>query len=127
LAVTVTDPDEGDQEYTYLPMKITALATKDDLDTGIKVDMGDLGEVFPKEVDAVDNADGYGTKPEVKYSIYASNDLTTPLYGPVTLQIKDIAFSHEGISFEASPPSLNVNKTGILYQYTQFPMLRGFI
>jgi len=127
LGVTVTHEDTTSHAYTYLPMQITQSDSRDDLDTGINVQFGDLGETLPKELDAVFAVNSYDTPPTVKYRVYRSDDLTQPLYGPLVLQIRSISQDENGAAFEAKAPRLNFNRTGRLYTVTDFPMLRGFL
>jgi hypothetical protein len=89
--------------------------------------MGDLGEIIPMELDLVEQADGFLTKPTLKYRNFRSDDLENVLYGPVTLEIKTFSFNREGCLFEAKAPSLNVSKTGEIYSLDRFPMLRGML
>ena len=125
--VTVTLEDSTVQAFEYYPLKITPVGTRENLDFGVRVDLGDLGEVLPVELDAVALAAGYGTKPTVKYRTYRSDDLTAPLYGPVTLEVENFSFTRDGASFEAKAPSLNISETGERYSYDRFPMLRGYL
>ena len=125
--VTVTHEDASSQDYTYLPIRITSLGTRDDLDMGLNIVLGDVGKVLPKEIDRIDKNDGYDTPPTVKYRTYRSDTLTAPLLGPITLQMQGLSFSKQGASFQAKPPRLNFNKTGELYRLDRFPMLRGFL
>lgn len=113
--------------FDYYPLQIENAGVRDDLDQAIKINLGDLGEVLPKELDEVSSNDGFSTKPIVVYRTYRSDDLTRPLFGPVTLEVSSFAFNREGSTFEAKAPSLNVNKTGELYKFDRFPMLRGFL
>ena len=113
--------------YDYYPLRITSLGHKDNLDSGLKIELGDLGQVLPLELDAVAAAGGFEIKPTVIYRTYRSDDLTQPLFGPLTLQIVEFTFNKEGAMFEAKAPSLNVTQTGETYSIARFPMLRGFI
>lgn len=112
-------------DYEYYPLAIQSLGARPDLDSGFKITLGDLGEVIPTELDLIATADAFDVKPTVIWRTYASNDLTQPLQGPLTLEIKDFAFNKEGCSFEARAPRLNNNRTGEIYSVTRFPMLRG--
>lgn len=125
--VTVTLEDASSQEFEYYPLKVTPLGSRDDLDQAIRVDLGDLGEVLPKEIDAVSNSVGFIEKPIVKYRAYRSDDLSEPLIGPWILEVTTFNFNREGSTFEAKAPSLNINRTGEAYKIARFPMLRGFI
>lgn len=114
-------------EYTYYPLEITSIGARPNLDSGFKINLGDLGEIVPVELDLVAADDAFSVKPTVAWRMYRSDDLTQPLQGPVTLEIKDFAFKREGCSFEAKAPSLNNNRTGELYSLARFPMLRGLM
>ena len=125
--VTVTLENTSTATFDYYPLKIENAGVRDDLDQVLSISLGDLGEVLPKELDEVSSNDGFGTKPVVIYRTYRSDDLTRPLFGPVTLEVVSFAFNREGSSFEAKAPSLNINKTGEIYKLDRFPMLRGFL
>ena len=113
--------------FEYHPLSIENAGVRDDLDQALTINLGDLGEVLPKELDEVSSNDGFGTKPTVVYRTYRSDDLSRPLFGPVALEVTSFAFNREGSTFEAKAPLLNVNKTGELYKLDRFPMLRGFL
>lgn len=125
--VTVTLEDSTEQAFEYYPLKVTPSGSKEDLDFGVRVDLGDLGEVLPEELDAVASGNGYGTRPTVKYRLYRSDDLSAPMLGPHLLEVTAFSFTREGSSFEARAPSLNINRTGELYRMDRFPPLRGFL
>lgn len=113
--------------FSYYPLKIENGGARDDLDQSLTINLGDLGEVLPRELDEIAGKNGFGIKPSVVYRTYRSDDLTRPLFGPVVLEVESFAFNREGSTFEAKAPSLNVNKTGELYKIDRFPMLRGFL
>jgi len=113
--------------FDYYPLQIENAGIRDDLDQIIKITLGDLGDVLPKELDEVSSNNGFGVKPSVKYWIFRSDDLSRPLFGPVVLEVSSFAFNREGSTFEAKAPSLNITKTGEVYNLDRFPMLRGFL
>lgn len=125
--VTVTHEDDTEHTYEYYPLSVHGTADREDLDFGIEVTLGDLGEVIPNEIDAITSANGFTEKPVVRYRTYRSDLLTEPLYGPVKLEIKEFAFNREGSKFAAKAPSLNINQTGETYTINRFPMLRGML
>lgn len=125
--ITVTLETGSTATFDYYPLRIENNGTRDDLDQSFTFTLGDLGEVLPKELDAVASGSGFGEKPKVVYRTYRSDDLTVPLFGPVLLEVESFAFNREGSSFTAKAPSLNINKTGELYTLERFPMLRGFL
>lgn len=125
--VTVTHEDGEVCSYDYYPLKITGIAANQTLDQSLQCQLGDLGTVLPKELDAVIAAGTNGVRPTVKYRTYASNNLLSPLDGPQILEIVNLPFNSDGVSFEATAPSVDGNKTGETYTIDRFPMLRGFL
>lgn len=125
--VTVTLENSTTQFFQYYPLQIKGLAVNDTLDQVLEVQLGDLGTVLPKELSAIAAADGFQTKPTVIYRTYRSDDLAAPLIGPVNLEIINITFTIEGAAFKATAPTINNNKTGEIYTFERFPMLRGFL
>ena len=125
--VTVTLENNTQATFDYYPLRIKSMGARTDLESGFRIDVGDLGEILPKELDNVAINQGFETKPTLIYRSYRSDDLMQPLYGPVELEITKFTFSKEGASFEAKAPSLNNNSTGELYALSRFPMLRGFL
>lgn len=112
--------------FDYYPLRMKPVGISDDLDQTLQVDLGDLGQIVPMEIDNASAAGTMGTKPKVVYRAYRSDDLSAPISGPLNLEMQDISLAKEGASFEAKAPSLNVNRTGELYKVDRFPMLRGF-
>lgn len=119
--------DDRNYRFEFYPVAISTVDSRDDMDTGIRVDFGDLGEVIQREIDALIEVDGFRTKPAVRYWNYRSDDLTAPLFGPIDLEISSMDFSGQGTGFEAHAPLINMNKTGERYVLSRFPMLRGFV
>lgn len=125
--LTATIEDGTTQTFDYYPLKIEFTSQKEDLDQAFNISFGDLGEVLPFELDKVATANGFSTKPTVKYRTYRSDDLTKLLFGPIILEVVSFAFKRDGATFTAQAPDLTVNRTGEMYDMTRFPMLRGFI
>lgn len=125
--ITVTHEDGIVVAYTYFPMRIRTKGARNNLDVMYEMDLGDLGEVFPQEMDTIATAGGFATKPTVKLRQYRSDDLTGPMFGPIVLEVKRVSHNEGGISFEASAPELNINKTGEVYHIDRFKGLRGFL
>jgi hypothetical protein len=125
--VTVRYEDGIDYLHDYYPLAIRSLGSRGDLDAGLQITMGDLGDVIPTEMDEVSTAITFGVKPVVKYRTFRSDDLLTVMFGPLILEVKTFSFNREGSTFEARAPQLNINKTGEVYKLDRFPMLRGFL
>ena len=114
--------------FIYVPMRLKPLEERADLDFGLTVILGDLGEILPDEIQRARAEGTLRTNPPlVKYRAYRSDNLASPMFGPVSLQAKQIARSEEGAKFNATAPQANVNKTGILYRSDVYPMLQGFL
>lgn len=126
ITVDLSD-DELAVPFVYYPAKVESMGARDDLEAAIRVDIGDLGELIPGEIDAVTEAGGFMIKPAVRYWTFRSDQLTAPIYGPLHLEIPSISFSEEGASFEAKAPALNSTKTGERITLDRFPMQRGFL
>ena len=126
--VTVTLENGDVADFEYYPLALDASAVREDLDFAIKIKLGDLGEVIPKEIDNVSAVNsGFSSKPTVKFRTYRSDDLAKPMYGPIVLEITEFNFNREGAEFEAKAPLLNISKTGEVYTLDRFPMMRGFV
>lgn len=126
LRVRLETGDEAD--FIYVPMRLKPLEERADLDFGLTVIVGDLGEILPDEVQRARAAGTLRTAPPmVKYRAYRSDDLSSPMFGPVSLQARQIARSEDGAKFNATAPQANANKTGILYRSDLYPMLQGFL
>ncbi|RLC78862.1 MAG: hypothetical protein DRI61_09075 [Chloroflexi bacterium] len=123
--LTATLEDSSSQAFEYYPLRIDPTDSVDNLDFGISVTLGDLGELINEEIAAVIAADGFETRPTVLYRTYRSDDLTAPLVGPLRLEMQGVTCNREGAVFTARAPSLNLTTTGELYTFERFPMLRG--
>lgn len=119
-------PGETDVEFDYFPAQFQFLGARDDLDSGVRIDIGDVGETIPDEVDAVAAAGGNRTKPTVRYWAFRSDNLTAPIFGPILLEVSGVAMTDQGSSLEARAPALNSTRTGARYTTDRFPMQRGF-
>ena len=113
--------------FEYYPLEISDNGSRENLDFGIDITLGDLGELLPQEIDRVIEAETFDIKPTVVYREFRSDYLDSPMFGPYILQAPNLNFKKQGASFRAEAPSLNINKTGEVYNLERFPMLRGFL
>jgi len=125
LGITVKLEDGNYYTFNYCPLQVSLSNEQNNLDQTITIQLGDLGEIVPLELDNVNAANGFGIKPILKYRTYRSDDLDNVLNGPFILEIKTFSFTRDGANFEAKAPSLNINKTGEMYSIDRFPMLIG--
>ena len=73
-------------EYEYCPLRIRPMASRGDLDFGVSVDLGDLGEILPAELDRIVEASTTNIRPVVIYRAWRSDRLNEPMTGPIRLQ-----------------------------------------
>jgi hypothetical protein len=126
--ITVTLEGGAVASFDYYPAQIELRSDNDDLDQELSITLGDLGELLPTELDAVAaSTQGFAQKPTLIYRTYRSDDLTQPMVGPLRYEISNLAFTRDGCTFAAKAPSLNLNKTGEIYTFERFPMLRAFL
>lgn len=125
--ITVTLENSSVVTFIPRPLNISQSASFDNLDNSLKIELGDLGEIVPLELDLVKLANGFLTKPTIKYRVYRSDNLNYPIYGPFTYEITTFNRITNGTSFEAKAPSLNVTKTGKIYSIANFPGLGSFV
>lgn len=121
--------ESGEQVFfQYVPLGLKLLEDRGNLDFGMTVTLGDLGEILPDEIQRAREAGTLRTSPpRVVYRSYRSDDMEKPMFGPVVLQARPITRSPEGSQFDATAPPVNVSKTGRAYRSDEFPMLRGFL
>lgn len=127
LTLGISTSQYEPEDFIYVPMAIKPLRASSDLESGITVSLGDVGEFIAKEIDNVISGDGFSEKPVVKYRIWTSDDLDEQKLGPEIYEISKINFSREGAEFVATARQLNLNRTGERYTISRFPMLAGFL
>jgi hypothetical protein len=98
---------------------------RNNLDQGFRITIGDVGSLLSDELDAVQSADGFSTRPTVRYRTWRSDVPTAPLLGPIELEITKVGTSFGSSSFDAIAPKLNVSATGEVYDLARFPLLKG--
>ena len=125
--LTVTHQDGLDYEYQYAPIKIDFHNSRTNLDFGFKATIGDLGDLIAIELDNLNAADSFSQKPLVVYRAYRSDDLSAPIYGPLTLELQDLSSNSKGWSFDAKAPVINKAGTGVAYTLSEQPMMKGFL
>jgi hypothetical protein len=126
--VTVTLENSEEQFFEYVPLAIKAGSVNGTLDSYYDVTLGDLGEIIPMEIDAIEAAGQDHIHPVVVYREYRSDNLTQPMFGPIYLQATQVQPNADGTTtFRAEAPRLNLTGSGRLYNVTEFPMLRGFL
>lgn len=126
--ITVKHEDGAAYAYEYWPLALSFDGRKVDLDSGLRLDLGDLGTLMPQEIDNIIRAGGIGEKPVMLYRIYSSDNLDEPLSGPVSFEIHSVSRNAEGSSIEAKAPLINTSGTGLIYTLDgPFEPLRDYL
>lgn len=125
--LTATLETGASATFVYYPLSIKQTGASDDLDQKLQIQLGDLGEIVPMEIDNVVTAGTFGTKPTLIYRSFRSDDLTAPMDGPYLYEITSIGTKKDAAAFSAQAPSLNTTRTGEFYTTDRFPMLAAFI
>lgn len=123
--VFVTHENALSFTYEFCPMTIKPLGSGTDLDQMIEINLGDVGQVIATELTNVMAANGMLVKPTAKYRVYRSDDLSAPLYGPISLRLDGVSMNKEGVKFQAKAASYNIVQTGEKYITERFPMLES--
>lgn len=126
VTVRLSD-DEPAVYFQYYPAKVSVRGSRDDLDSQITIELGDLGEIIPAEIELVAATGGFGIKPELRYWAFRSDDLTSPLFGPLLLETAAINSVEGGSSMDCRAPSTNLTRTGERYKLDRFTTLQGFL
>ena len=98
-------------------------STKSDLDQNIGITISDIENKLDDNLDLIplDNDE----KISVIYRAYNASDLTGIGDGPYRLEAVNVAQEKGLFTVTAGAPQLNWSKTGIIYDYDTFPMLRA--
>lgn len=110
--------DTNTVSYQRLPMKIVPRSRENNLDFGMTITIGDVGEIFSEEIRNIDNAGSYNTTPTLTYRSYRSDNLDEPMYGAFEFNVYSINFDDKGASFDCATRRLNTLRTGEFYDPT---------
>lgn len=117
--------DENGIDRTYDPINFTNSNTQlsDDLDQLINFNLPDVENILDDEMDRIDLGDQ--TKPTITYRIYLSTNLNEIAEGPFVYDLESISQGKGIFTVRSGIPRLNTRETGEIYNFTDFPMLRG--
>lgn len=111
--------------YEYLPAEIQRSGMLGDLDQSLTISISGLGDVLPDEFERVMEGQYPDIKPTVNYRLYSSDNLNTPMYFLLGLQLSGVAMDHKAVTFKAESPRLNTAKTGDIFSLDRFTGLKG--
>lgn len=115
--------DSQEIDFEYYPCDIKLSNERNDLESEIQVSFNDLGEIFPKEMDRINN--DFLQKPLFRYMVYRSDNLLEPMLGPLTLTIDQATFNKDGVVLIISMNTDNKKRIGEYYSIDRFPTLRS--
>lgn len=122
----VVDEDDNVLSVRSTNFTVILAGTPDNLDQKftVNIDTTDPDNLLRKELDRIplDTTE----KILLTYRAYLSDDLTEPQAVQV-LQVESINYNRGTATLSAIAPKLNVNRTGELYTFGRFSMLRGFL
>lgn len=126
IAGTVTDEDDNELSVipTNIAIKLAGSADNLDQQFNITIDTADAENILRTELDLIplDTSE----KIAITYRAYLSDDLTEP-QAVQLLQAESISYVRGAATISAIAPKFNVTRTGELYTFKRFPMLRGFL
>lgn len=125
--ITATLETEEEVEFPYIPMNIDETNNSGDLDYAFTITIGDIGEIFPDELDLIYESEDFFNEATMIYRTFRSDDLSQPLIGPIKLKIKTFIFDQISVSLVGTTLATNLNKTGEIYTLNRFPMTRAFL
>lgn len=125
--VTVILPIDGSTFFEYRPVRISRSREGANLMQSMTIDIGDPGVTFGREIDRLVAAGTMTIKPKLRYWVYRSDDLDVPILGPLNYEVVNVSTKGGQVTAEAQAPEKNASRTGELYTFARFPMLRGLL
>jgi len=124
--VEVVAFDENGIEKTYTPtnFEVTLSSIKNDLDQNFEITIADLDNVLDDELERIPLNNNENIT--FVYRAYNSDDFSGVGYGPFKLEVFDVSQGVGAFTVRVGAKQLNWQKTGKIYDYDVFPMLRAF-
>lgn len=124
--VAVTFETGGDVVPMPVNLTVEKSQSRGDLDEQFNFNISDIDGTLNDEADRIPLDDEEPLV--VTYRGFMVSDTSAPCEGPFFLEGVSMTKSTDGtVTIAAQSPSLVVNRTGELYTYERFPMLRGFL
>ncbi|AXY56802.1 DUF1833 domain-containing protein [Acinetobacter chinensis] len=122
--VTVTHEDGLVVVYEFMPLQIRRGGAFNDLDQTLDITVNDLGQIVPRLLKIIRNADTEES-PAVVYRAYSSVNLDSPLRVIDGFFVEERSTNEEATTFKAATKRANSNGTGLMYTLDEFPSLRS--
>ena len=107
-------------------MSIKRTNVTNDLDQKLQVTLVDMEDELMDAIKNIRNSAYPRVKPKIDFKIYRDDDLSAPMVEMQTLEAPTISKDSTGlVTFDAQAPELNSVKTGKLYTFEDYPLLKG--
>lgn len=113
-------------DYEYLPITIKTSKSADNLNQGMSLGIGDVGDIIPMEIDRLRNGSHKTSRPIINYRVYLTSDLSTPVDSILGLEVTDNNPQNAGAVLTCRARDLNKSSTGLIYNLYDDPTLIGF-
>ncbi|OTG79577.1 hypothetical protein B9T31_16950 [Acinetobacter sp. ANC 4558] len=116
----------GKDVYQYQPMSIKRANVTNDLEQRLSITLADMEDELMNAIKNIRRSTSPRIKPKLVFKTYRDDDLSAPMNEIQTLEIATISGDSTGlVTFEAQAPELNAVKTGRLFTFEDYPLLRG--
>lgn len=116
----------GGSTYLYQPMSIKRNNVTNDLEQTTSITFADMNDSLADAIKGIQKSQRPRERPKFALKIFRDDDLGQPMEQLQTLEIPTISKDSEGLmTFDAQAPELNSVKTGLLYTFKDYPLLRG--
>lgn len=107
-------------------MSIKRSNVTNDLEQKLSITLADMEDELMNAIENIRSSSSSRVKPKIVFKIYRDDDLSAPMIEMQTLEIPTISKDSTGlVTFDAQAPELNSVKTGKLYTFEDYPLLKG--
>lgn len=112
--------------YTYEPMSIKRNNVTNDLEQTVSITFADLKDELVNAVKLIQKSEWPLVRPKFVMKTFRDDDLSEPMVQLQTLEVAAVSKDSTGlVTFDAQAPELNSVKTGLIYNFVDYPLLRG--
>lgn len=125
LNLVLKHEDSQSFEYVFAPLNISKTAESGNLDQGLNIKIGDVGELIPDLIDLILDDEDIEL-PKVNYRAYFIGQYDSPVVVARALDLESITRDWKGSECEVVAPGLNDNGNGEVYSASTDPSLISF-
>ena len=115
----------ADLTYTYMPYTVQPSQVENTLDYRLAFNIG-VVDAFAA-VEFLREWSSSNDALQINYRTYRSDNLASPLFGPILLNIQTATMGESGFTVVAGARAMNKNTTGRAYTLDRFPGLDGYL